>query len=133
MNGEIVSLMAQGALPSARLDEPVLGPAAGPDVARFDNAMASPVTADIGVPNIADVARSSWSDAFMHSMQEFGRSYAEQSSQIKHIMSDNAHDLGAMDLLRIQVGLVETSMQVELASRFVQKATQHIDQLTKLQ
>ncbi|GAA4348454.1 hypothetical protein GCM10023165_34280 [Variovorax defluvii] len=132
MNGEIISILSQGALPGARLDEPVLGPAAASDVSRFANAMASPAGASHGWADVGEVARAGWSDAFMHSMQEFGRGYAEQSNRIKQILSDPTQ-VGATELLSIQLGLVDTSLRVELVSRAVQKATQHIDQLTKLQ
>jgi hypothetical protein len=129
MNGEIIAMMAQGSLPAARLDEPMLGPAPPADVARFADAMGSRVAPEPAVSGVSAIEQGSLLD----SIRNVGLNYAQLSGEMKGILARGPSDVGAFDLVKLQLQMVDTSMMVELVSRTVQKATQNIDQLSKLQ
>ncbi|MDR6536923.1 type III secretion system inner rod subunit SctI [Variovorax soli] len=129
MTGEITSLMAQGTLPAARLDEPLLGPAPAADVARFAEAMGAHAPPAPLVTSVNGIEPGS----FFDSVRLIGENYAQMSVEMKDVLGKGPSNLGAWDLVKLQFDLINTSMQVELVSRTVQKAAQHVDQLTKLQ
>jgi hypothetical protein len=129
MNGEIISMMAQGALPAARLDEPVLGPAPAADVARFAEAMGPRAAPEPMVSSVAGVEPGS----FFDSIRLVGQNYTQMSLEMKSVLGKGPANIDSFDLIKLQLQMVDSSMLVDLVSRTVQKATQHIDQLTKLQ
>ncbi|VTU27099.1 hypothetical protein H4CHR_01926 [Variovorax sp. PBS-H4] len=129
MNGEIISMMAQGALPAARLDEPVLGAAPAADVARFAEAMAPRAAPDSFVSSVAGVEPGS----FFDSIRLVGQNYTQISHEMKGVLGKGVGNIDSFDLIKLQFQMIDTSMMVDLVSRTLQKATQHIDQLTKLQ
>lgn len=129
MNGEIISMMAQGTLPAARLDEPVLGPAAAGDVARFAEAMGSRTAPEPMLSSVGGVEPGS----FFDSIRLVGQNYSQLSLEMKSVLGKGPAHIDSFDLIKLQLQMIDTSMMVDLVSRTVQKATQHIDQLSKLQ
>ncbi|VTU22727.1 Type III secretion needle MxiH like protein [Variovorax sp. PBL-H6] len=129
MNGEIISMMAQGALPAARLDEPVLGAAPAADVARFADAMGSRTAPEPMLSGVAGVEPGS----FFDSIRLVGQNYTQMSAEMKSVLGKGAAHVDSFDLIKLQLQMIDTSLLVDLVSRTVQKATQHVDQLTKLQ
>lgn len=129
MNGEIISMMAQGALPAARLDEPMLGPAPAGDVARFAEAMGSHAAPEPMLTGVAGIEPGS----FFDSVRLVGQNYTQMSLEMKSVLGKGPANIDSFDLIKLQLQMIDTSMVVDLVSRTVQKATQHIDQLTKLQ
>jgi type III secretion system YscI/HrpB-like protein len=135
MAGEIISVIAQATTQSSWVDAPVLRSVTESDAGRLADLLstqsvqaASPAAA----ADMSPVNGNSIGDAILRSMDSAGRSYTAKANEISRLATSGA-DLTTSDLLRIQFQLIESSMQVDLISKTVSKAVQHIDQLTKLQ
>jgi hypothetical protein len=72
-------------------------------------------------------------DAMLRNLDSAGRSYTEINAKILDTLKVGSANLNTADLLRIQIMLVDTSMKVDLIGKGISKATQEIDQITKLQ
>lgn len=126
MNGEIISMLAQGALPAARLDEPVLGPAPAADVTRFAEAMAA---APVHEPaKVAGVEPGSLLDT----LRLIGHDYAQQTSELRAILAKDPSQFGPADMMKATFRMAETTIKSEMLRTAVQKTTQPIEQLSKL-
>jgi hypothetical protein len=141
MAGEVMALIAEGTAHADRLDTPVLGAANADDSARFSGMLATPddevapVDAPYAVDEAGRVASNpgTLGDSIIRSMEAMGRGYTEKSARIKNVLVDGAEPISTIDLIRLQFDMIDTSIMVDLISKTVQKSTQHIDQLTKLQ
>lgn len=141
MAGDVINLMAQATASTPWVDTPVLRDVPDSDAARFTDVLQAPQSVQ-GAPapsELAPVSSVSASepghlgDAILRSMEEAGRQYVAKTQEIHQVLLDRSQELSTTSLLRLQVQLTDASMFVDLLGKAVSKATQHIDQLTKLQ
>ena len=144
MAADVINLVAQAATPSPWVDTPVLRDVPDAEAARFTDVLQAPqapaapqgVQAPSDLPWVYPVSPSEpghLGDAILRSMEEAGRQYVAKTQEIHHVLLDRSQELSTTSLLRLQVQLTDASMFVDLLGKAVSKATQHIDQLTKLQ
>jgi type III secretion system YscI/HrpB-like protein len=141
MAADMINLVAQAATPSPWVDTPVLRDVPDAEAARFTDVLQAPqaaqgIQAPSDVPEVYSVSPGQpghLGDAILRSMEEVGRQYAAKTQEIHQVFLDRSQELSTTSLLRLQVQLTDASMFVDLLGKAVSKATQHIDQLTKLQ
>lgn len=137
---DAMNLVAQATTSPAWVDTPVLREVPDSDAARFSDVLKAPPQAPLDAPMDAmPIAPSSvgepghLGDAILRSMETAGREYAAKTQEIHMALTERGQELTASGLLRLQVQLTDASMFVDLLGKAVSKATQHVDQLTKLQ
>lgn len=144
MAADVINLVAQATTPSPWVDTPVLRDVPDAEAARFTDVLqatqgpqAGPaVQAPSDLPSVSSVSPGEpghLGDAILRSMEEAGRQYAAKTQEIHQVLLDRSQELSTTSLLRLQVQLTDASMFVDLLGKAVSKATQHVDQLTKLQ
>jgi type III secretion system YscI/HrpB-like protein len=135
MAGDVINLVAQATTSPAWVDTPVLRDVPETEAARFTDVLQAP-QAPLDVPPAAPVAGSEpghLGDAILRSMENAGREYIARTQEIHAALSERGQEISTTALLRLQVQLTDASMFVDLLGKAVSKATQHVDQLTKLQ
>lgn len=133
-----INLVAQATTSPAWVDTPVLREAPDADAARFTDALQGhqPPQAPLDAPPEALPGvggPGNLGDAILRSMEEAGREYMAKTQEIHTALTERGQELTTTALLRLQVQLTDASMFVDLLGKAVSKATQHVDQLTKLQ
>ena len=135
MPGDVINMVAQATTSSAWVDTPVLREVPESEAGRFTDVLQAP-QAPLDMPPVAPSAAAEpghLGDAILRSMEEAGREYAAKTQEIHMALSERAQEISTTALLRLQVQLTDASMFVDLLGKAVSKATQHVDQLTKLQ
>lgn len=135
MAGDVINLVAQATTSSAWVDAPVLREVPASEAARFTDVLQSndPSAQQAPVAPAADAGAGHMGDAILSSLEGLGREYAAKSERITAALTPDSDLLSVSELLRLQLAVADSSMFVELVGKAVSKATQHIDQLTKLQ
>lgn len=135
MAGDVINLVAQATTSSAWVDAPVLREVPASEAARFSDVLQStdPSPDRLVVAPPVDPAGGHLGDAILSSLEGVGREYAAKSQRITAALTPDSELLSVSELLRLQLAVADSSMFVELVGKAVSKATQHIDQLTKLQ
>ena len=83
---------------------------------------------------VPTIGLSTMGDAILRGMQSASQQYKRVSNEIHTSLetsAENGFSLGAT--LKLHMQFIEVSMEAEVVSRLVNKSTQHIDQLSKLQ
>lgn len=142
MAGDVINMVAQATTSSAWVDSPVIREVPASDAARFTDVLnagdpsavqrAGGVAA-AAVEPVSSVSGSHLGDAILGSLESLGREYAVKSRHITAALTPDSDLLSTTELLRLQLSMADASMFVELVGKAVSKATQHVDQLTKLQ
>jgi type III secretion system YscI/HrpB-like protein len=135
MPGDVITMVAQATTSSAWVDTPVLREVPESEAARFTDVL-QPPQAPMDMPPVAPSAAAEGGhlgDAILRSMEQAGREYMAKTQEIHMALSERAQEISTTALLRLQVQLTDASMFVDLLGKAVSKATQHVDQLTKLQ
>lgn len=148
MAGDLIATVAQATTNSTWVDTPVLRSVSDSDAARLSDLLstqnvqapaAQAPTSASSVPSVSSVAPvtpangNSIGDSILRTLDSAGRTYQNNFSKVERTLTNVGGELNAADLLRLQVQLIGSSLQIELISKVVSKGTQHIDQLTKLQ
>jgi type III secretion system YscI/HrpB-like protein len=138
MAAEIVSLVAQATESAGWVDTPVLRSVSDSDAARLADLLSTQAVqaAQSAAPAaMADLraASNSIGDAILRTMDTAGRDFQAKTAEIERLLGAPHASFTAGDILRLQNQLITSSLQVEVLSKVVSKAVQHIDQLTKLQ
>ena len=126
-----------GAALAGAIEIGVPGPAvADSDVVYFSNlmgpaAVAAP-DAPIAASSIEKVAGTP-GDAILDGMKAVGTEFREGWDQMRAALSRGSEVLTLADMLRMQMHMIQLSVQVELVGKAISRATQNIDQLAKLQ
>jgi len=105
------------------------------DAARFAE-MVQPVVVpgDVSLTTIADVAPTGTpGDSILEGMKSLGADFRESWSAMKAALDAPMSQMTLADMMRLQLQMVQISVQVELVGKTISKATTNIDQLTKLQ
>ncbi|WP_048439661.1 type III secretion system inner rod subunit SctI [Caenimonas sp. SL110] len=147
MAGDMISVIAQATSPSGWVDSPVIRSVSESDAARLSDLLstqqtqaAPPVapTPPASTTAVTEVSAStrpgnSIGDQILKSMDSAGKNYKSKAMEIDKMINLESSRVAPHHLLRMQFQLFETSMQVDLISKGISKAVQHIDQVTKLQ
>lgn len=141
MAADVINLVAQATTPSPWVDTPVLRDVPDAEAARFTDVLQAPqagqgIQAPSDMPEVFSVTPGQpghLGDAILRSMEEAGRQYVAKTQEVSQLLVDRSQELSTTSLLRLQIQLTDASMYVDLLGKAVSKATQHIDQLTKLQ
>jgi hypothetical protein len=139
--GDVISMLAQAQSPAARIDDPVLRDPSQDDAARFSQIMGKGLPPDDGIPEVgrldgprpASMDSEGLGDGMIRSMDQVGRQFTRQTAEVEAVLAQDLSQLSFPQLLSLQFRLAETSLTADLYSKIIQKGTQHIDQLTKLQ
>lgn len=95
-------------------------------------AAVAPAGTAVAAPSSA-VPRVSLGDQILDRIQSAGVRYETMSRSVVTSLQSTQEHVGVRDMLRLQFGISEISLQLELYSKGVGKLLQHVDQLTKLQ
>jgi len=133
---ETISAVAQVTAQSSWVDTPVLRSVSESDAGRMADLMSTQnVQSQAGTPPVKDIAPTgnSMGDQILRSIDAAGKTYRTKADEINKLLSVDGAALTTTDLLKMQMRLIDSSLQIDLISKTVSKAVQHIDQLTKLQ
>lgn len=72
-------------------------------------------------------------DAILRSLDSAGHAYTEGNRSIAEVLDAGGARISGVDLLKIQMEVVKSSIAAELVGKGISMATKHVDQLTKLQ
>ena len=72
-------------------------------------------------------------DVLLKRLDVVGNNFTKNIQRTHQILDTLPSDLRIQDMLRLQLEMASISLEVELVGKGVQKAVQHVDQLTKLQ
>ncbi|MRD47089.1 type III secretion system inner rod subunit SctI [Caenimonas koreensis] len=136
MSVEAISVVAQATAQSSWVDTPVLRSVSESDAARMSDLLsAKGMQAQSGTPPVVNIPQNgnTIGDSILRSFDAAGKDYKVKTHEIDRLLNLDANKITTTELLKMQMRLIETSMQVDLISKTVSKAVQHIDQLTKLQ
>lgn len=100
---------------SNQFDQPVMA---------ADPAMLS-VASSVGPKNLGDV--------LLKRLDVIGNNFTKNIQRTHKLLDNLPSELRVQDLLKLQLEMASISLEVELVGKGVQKAVQHVDQLTKLQ
>ena len=109
--------------------------ALGSDVARFAAAMQIPAesvvrAADTVLP-ASETTKNTLGDAILTGLQSASDDLGQRFSQAQTMLT--GPDLSVADAMRLQLSIMQASMQYELINKGVSKMTQNIDQVLKTQ
>lgn len=85
------------------------------------------------VPANAAIDPKSLGDVLLKRLDVVGNNFTKNIQRTHQILDTLPADLRVQDMLRLQLEMSAISLEVELVGKGVQKAVQHVDQLTKLQ
>jgi hypothetical protein len=85
------------------------------------------------VTNNAAIDTKSMGDVLLKRLDVVGNNFTKNIQRTHQILDTLPADLRVQDMLRLQLEMASISLEVELVGKGVQKAVQHVDQLTKLQ
>jgi type III secretion protein I len=138
---ELTAALAQ-VLPAAPAPvAPMVRSAAAPDAAtRFAERMAAP---DVPPAALSPVAQSiagtyatrpaTLGDQVLGGLQKVQGDFQGHLQAVGRLLEPGAPALGVPDLLRLQLGMAQLAVQVEVVGKAIGRSTQNIDQLVRMQ
>ncbi len=72
-------------------------------------------------------------DAILDGMRSIGSQFSTHWDAMKAAVDQSAQTMSVADMLRVQMQLIQLSVQVELVGKAIGRTSQNIDQLVKLQ
>lgn len=132
---QLVNLAAPATAPAPLV--PLAPPADALATERFASAMA-PVPQTLPADAVADsspvvpVEGASLGDAILGGLQNLSTDFKHSLASIQTVL-DQPGSLGMSELLKMQMHMVQLSLNHELMGKVVSRTTQDIDQLVKLQ
>ena len=105
------------------------------DATRFAE-MVQPMAApgDVSLASLAGVEPTGTpGDSILEGMKSLGSDFRESWSAMKAALDRPLDQMTLADMMRLQLQMVQLSVQVELIGKAVSKASSNIDQLSKLQ
>lgn len=91
----------------------------------------APASADTGVRAVASENRT-MGDNILSGMQGLSNDFQQSVKAVSAVLTDGAN-LNVAELLKVQVALMQISVQYELIGKAVSRSTQNLDQLVKVQ
>jgi type III secretion protein I len=137
-----VTLIAQAAppkLPDDLAPAVTIAPADGAATARFSELMQvppSPVAEAVqqaypAIPPVGAEGRT-MGDSILTGLQNLSSEFQQSWQTVNNVLQSNER-LTIPDLLKLQMGLVQLSIQHEMVGKTISRSTQNLDQLIKLQ
>jgi type III secretion protein I len=105
------------------------------DAARFAEMVQPPALPElpaVGSPG-AVLPGNTPGDSILEGMKGLGSDFRESWSALRTALEGPMDKMTITDMLRLQLQMVQISVQVELVGKAISKATSNIDQLSKLQ
>ena len=134
----IEAVLSQAMSPSATavaVPPPLRVQALGTDVDRFAAALHEPQAAvPPGANTVAPTTgsdKSGLGDAILSGLKSASDDLDQRFTQAQNMLA--GPDLGVADAMRLQLSIMQASMQYELINKGVSKMTQNIDQVLKTQ
>lgn len=106
-------------------------PLAGEPVSAASGA-APPVAAATATSTPPAVQGLTLGETVLRGMQNVSTDLQQSWSKVGQVLDGNS-SLSVSDLLKVQMGLIQTSVQFEFMGKVVGRSTQNLDQLVKLQ
>jgi hypothetical protein len=85
------------------------------------------------VPTNNAIDTKTMGDVLLKRLDVVGNNFTKSIQRTHQILDTLPSDLRVQDMMRLQLEMASISLEVELVGKGVQKAVQHVDQLTKLQ
>jgi flagellar hook-basal body complex protein FliE len=82
---------------------------------------------------IADNNMKNLGEVLLKRLDVVGNNFTKSIERTNALLNTLPSDLRVQDVMKLQLEMASVSLEVELVGKGVQKAVQHIDQLTKLQ
>jgi type III secretion protein I len=105
------------------------------DAAKFAD-LVQPAAPPLDSPGItAPLAPSAQTpgDSILNGMSTLGTDFKDAWTAMQQALARPSGDMTVAEMLRMQMNMVQLSVQVEMVGKTISKATQNIDQLAKLQ
>ena len=93
---------------------------------------AAPAVAAAGMNPVASLGQTP-GDSILNGMSSVGTEFRDSWAAMQQALARPAGEMTTADMLRLQMHMVQLSVQVEMVGKVISKATQNIDQLAKLQ
>ena len=107
--------------------------ASADDAARFAD-MVQPAAPPVDSPGVNDpIVASTPGDSILNGMSSLGTEFRDAWATMQQALARSSGEMTVAEMLRMQMNMVQLSVQVEMVGKTISKATQNIDQLTKLQ
>jgi type III secretion system YscI/HrpB-like protein len=124
MQGMVVAQLATAAPAPSAIDATrfaeMVQPAAAP---------AAAAAGTIPVPSVGQTP----GDSILNGMSSVGTEFRDSWTAMQQALARPAGEMTTADMLRLQMHMVQLSVQVEMVGKVISKATQNLDQLAKLQ
>ncbi|HSW06936.1 type III secretion system inner rod subunit SctI [Aquabacterium sp.] len=121
-------LMAQDAAPAASLH--AVAPAQAPAQAPASPAL-SPVAESIA--GIYPPRPATLGDQVLQGLHQVQNDFQGHVAAVGRMLAPGAAPLGVPELLRLQLGMAQLAVQVEVVGKAIGRSTQNIDQLVRMQ
>jgi len=72
-------------------------------------------------------------DSILNGMSSIGTDFRDGWAAMQQALARPAGEMTTAEMLRLQMQMVQLSVQVEMVGKVISKTTQNLDQLTKLQ
>jgi len=93
---------------------------------------AAPLQADAGTMPVAATGQTP-GESILNGMSSLGTDFKDGWAAMQQALARPAGEMTTAEMLRLQMNMVQLSVQVEMVGKVVAKTTQNLDQLTKLQ
>lgn len=107
--------------------------------AQFSNLMAAPDATPVQPPVVTDATvraasldKPSMGDNILGSLQSMASEFKQNVSHVTATLEVGTN-MGISDLLKVQMGLMQMSVQIEMVGKGISRSTQNLDQLVKIQ
>ena len=132
--------MAMGSLaspPSAVAKLPMAADALA--TAQFSNLMAAPEITPLQPPVVTDATvraasldKPTMGDNILGGLQSMASEFKQNVSHVTASLEAGTN-MGISELLKVQMGLMQMSVQIEMVGKGISRSTQNLDQLVKIQ
>ena len=127
----VANIAKPDALAAARFSELMRVETLAPPVAMQPAVELVSVNASIQTP-VAPVEGASIGDRILSGMQGLSNDVQQSWATVKNAL-DNTSNMTTADMLKLQMGLTQMSIQYDLVGKAISRSTQNLDQLLKMQ
>ena len=130
----LLATVAPAALPSAAPVLPAADPLATARFSEIMNAQPTPVAeaVEAAYPMVAPTGSRTLGDTILSGMQGLSTEF-QQSWKTVNAVLDGGAAMTTYDMLKLQMGLTQMSIQYDRVGKAISRSTQNLDQLVKMQ
>lgn len=130
----LMATVAQASLPAAAPVAQVADPLATARFSEVMNAQPTPVAeaVEAAYPQALPGERKTLGDTILSGMQGLSSEF-QQSWKTVNAVLDGGSAMTTYDMLKLQMGLTQMSIQYDLVGKAISRSTQNLDQLVKMQ